>query len=425
MFSAIQVWWLSRTAQRHMRAGRLEDAVASLTELLEIRPKNSLTWVKRAVCQRQLQNFQAAYDDAAASIKLKDDDASVWEFTGQMLRKLNRAAEAIPAFDRALKLEPQRTSVRLDRGAALNALGRNREALVDLDGYIKTHPLIADGFYLKAITHEDLWEPDEALAAVEKCLGLSPKAAAAWALKGRLLGMLHRSPEALAAFDTAEANGFEPGAMIGPRTFQMVEAGRFEQALPSLQQLIDNWPSRSWYLCRARVYDGLGDPARADADRRSATRFLQQQLETLRSTGLVRNAVLIQANYALFQPGDRDHKSLVLLTFDDAWNANVEKMHQLASQLFALKQRPLSTDPVMRAAANAVSNDFGIDDRRQPIPTELTGGAKLYAADLNIYRDFLPNGSLTPETRVLPVLAEPGDEGRIEMLPWSGSRAAR
>lgn len=424
MFAAIQARSLNRRAQQEMRAGKFAEAVATLTKLLELRPHDSFVWVKRAVCQRKLQNFQAAYDDAVASLKIKDDDASVWEFVGQMLRKLNRAAEAIPAFDRALQLEPQRSSVRLDRGAALQALARNREAIVDFDGYLNTDPLSVDGFYLKAIAHEDLWEPEAGLTAVEKCLGLSPKAAAAWAVKGRLLGMLKRPDEALAAFDSAEANGFDPEEMIGPRTYQMVEAGRFAQALPILQRVIENWPSRGWYLCRARAYDGLGDTARAAADRRSAVRFLQQRLDALRSTGVTRNVVLIQANHELFQPGDGDRMSLVLLTFDQEWNSDPERMQQLARQLFALKGRPMSSDPIMAAAVNAVSNDFAIEDRRQAIPTELTGGVKLYAADLHIYRDFLPEGRLTEQTRVLPVLAEPGDQGRIEMLPWPGSLAA-
>ncbi len=406
-----------------MRAGKFDEAVAALDELIELRPRESMFWVQRAVCQRQRKEFAAALADAEHALTLKEDDASVWEFVGQILKKLDREAEAIPAFNRALELQPTRTSTLLDRGGALHVLQRNREALVDFEAYTRANPLVPDGYFLKACVHEDLWEPTEGLAAVEHCLKLAPKAAAAMVLKGRLLGMLQRPEDAIAAFDAGIAAGTDPDDCIGPRTYQLIAAGRHAEALPPLERLIAKWPSRDWYLQRAKAYTALGDSKGAQADRREAVRLLEQSLNDLRRTGVRRNAVLIQANNTLFQPGENDNMSLVLLTFDDAWNADVERLQAFARQLFALKERPLSDDPVMRSAASVISNDYALAHRRQPLPTELTAGALIFAADLKIYRDFLPDGRLTQTTRVLPVLAEPGYKGRIEMLPLPGSLA--
>lgn len=424
MFDALRVWSLLRRAKPLMRAGKFAEAVVALDELVVLRPQDSGYWVQRAVCRRQLQDFAGALVDARQSLTIKEDDASVWEFVGRMLMKLDRAAEAVPAFNRALELEPTRTSTLLDRGGAFHLLHRNREALVDFEAFTHANPLSPDGYFLKAGVHEDLWEPAEGLAAVEHCLKLAPKAAAAMILKGRLLGMLQRPDDAIAAFDAGIAAGADPDDCIGPRTYQLIAAGRHTEALPPLERLIAQWPSRDWFLQRAKTYTALGEIQRAQADRREAVRLLEQSLNDVRRTGVRRNAVLIQANNTLFQPGENDNMSLVLLTFDDAWNADVERLQAFARQLFALKERPLSDDPVMRAAANAISNDYALVHRRQPLPTELTAGALIFAADLKIYRDFLPEGRLTQATRVLPVLAEPGDSGRIEMQPWPGSLAA-
>lgn len=53
--------------------------------------------------------------------------------------------------------------------------------------------------------------------------------------------------------------------------------------------------------------------------------------------------------------------------------------------------------------------------RRRRVPSELTGGKPLYVFDLLIISDFLPTDTL--ELPIVPCLAEPGDTGRIHMIP--------
>ncbi len=424
MFSAIRVWWLTRTAQRQMRAGQFVDAVSTLTDLLERRPDEIRYWVQRAVCQRELKNYQAAYDDALSAIKLEDRDASIWELAGEMLGLLNQDTRALKAFGRALQIDPHRSRARLQRGSILVTRGRNQEAAEDFDHFVKRNPTSPDGFFWRAAARMNLSEDKAALSDIERCLALNPHQDHALICKARILGAMERPADAVATLDAALAAGTPLDDIIVDYSIQLMQAGRYQEALPLLLRCSKQSPGRGWLLRLAKVYAALGDQARAERERQAAARFPRESIESLRKTGVVRNGVLLQANRKIFQPGETDDFGLVLITFDDQCNVDIERLEQLASKIMDLKNRAKIKNPVLRETASIVQNELVILNRRQLIPEELSGGSRIYAADIQLYRDFLPDGYLTETTRVLPVVAEPGNTGRLEMLPWLGSRAA-
>ena len=336
--------------------------------------------------------------------------------------KLRRYDESIEPLTRALDLDSKRAGARISRAISLMGLHRNREALEDCERYIAAKPGEMDGYYVKALVYEEMWEPDDGLRSLERAIELCPTTQASFlAAKARMLCQAKRPKEALTAIDAAVAAGIPETDLSNHRAYQLVEAGRYAEALPLLEEFIQEFPSRDWYYCRARAYEGLGDDARAQADRQSGDQLSQRTVNELRGTGIPRTVVLIQAGRELFAPGDRDGGALVLLTFDDRLNADTPRLLRLAKALHELRGKPLSNDPVLRAATNAICNDSGQTHRRQPLPVELTEGIKCYAADLGIYRSLLPEGRLNEKSRVLTVIAEPGDTGRMEMCPLPGS----
>src|SRR5439155_8757202 len=92
-------------------------------------------------------------------------------------------------------------------------------------------------------------------------------------------------------------------------------------------------------------------------------------------------------------------------------------LEELASRLVELKTRS-SRHAGEKAARDAIlsNEDMAVPYRRVRLPANLTDGRVVYAADLWIRRRYLPGGFLSDERR-LPCIAEPGDEGAIEMLP--------
>jgi hypothetical protein len=152
---------------------------------------------------------------------------------------------------------------------------------------------------------------------------------------------------------------------------------------------------------------------RADAVRR---RHLSR-LEVLSGRGRRVTAVLVQANMQLFQPGTNDLPCLVLISFD----AGPQDVQRLAGRLYDAKRAVPSNDMERYVSRILSDSDAGAQyHRRRRLPDEFTGGLPpIYAADLWIHRPFLRQGYLTPEDRWFPCIAEPGDRGGIELLPFS------
>lgn len=124
--------------------------------------------------------------------------------------------------------------------------------------------------------------------------------------------------------------------------------------------------------------------------------------------------VLVQANSMLFQPGNTDLPCLVLFSFEPA-GGHIEYMQRLAAGIFDLKNVRQS-DPDLRYVSTLVTNESALKYRRRKLPISFTGGPTVYCADLIITRSSLPAGYITE--KVLPCIAEPGESGALELLPW-------
>ena len=134
------------------------------------------------------------------------------------------------------------------------------------------------------------------------------------------------------------------------------------------------------------------------------------------SRGEVVSAYILQANLNLWERGaGTDYPCHTLITFDPAQKHDRQFMTSLARRIVQLKDTQ-PVDPDMRAAAQIITNEVAIRDRRQVIPASLTEGAVVYATDLQLYRARLATGAITDSEIVC--IAEPGAEGGIEQVPY-------
>lgn len=411
---------MMRQVKQFMKAGQYDAAVKELDELTELYPDDREVGLYRAICLREEERFEEAVQDIQRIQHQYDQDATVWEMHGGLLFNLKRYSEALGPLTRALELDPRRQVARHSRAACLFLLKRSREAMEDCEEYLQRWPMDAHGYHLKASLHESLWEPEEGVKAADQGLAFDRKHLNLLIVKARLLCYAERPQEGLTAMDAAIAAGADADGFSVLRVGQLLKLKRFAEAIPFLNEFIRESHGRGCYLMRATAYEGLGKHDLALADHQAAARILAQLEQDIRRVGVVTRVALIQAGSQAFAPGRDDSSSLVLLTFDDRLSSDSERMLRLAAALFALKHKPLSENPILRRAASAISNDYGQEYRRQALPVELTDGVQCYAADMNIHRELLPERRLTEATRILSVVAEPGDAGRIQMLPVQG-----
>ena len=125
----------------------------------------------------------------------------------------------------------------------------------------------------------------------------------------------------------------------------------------------------------------------------------------------------VQANHTLYAAGAKSAAAMVAFSFDPG--VSPLKLQEAAEMIFDLKSSD-TLNPVLAAAAAGprASDAFWFYHRRFRIPPELTEGRVIYAGDVWINRPFLRDGYFSPRTpRLIPVLAQPGDTGGVELIP--------
>ena len=112
------------------------------------------------------------------------------------------------------------------------------------------------------------------------------------------------------------------------------------------------------------------------------------------------NGFLVRASDGLYRPGSTVQHCQVLISFQPEVSGDREYMQHLAQrwaeQTSSREPRPLY--------------------RRRPLPLSLTDGSPVYCCDLFVHPGLLASGYLT--SNVLPCIAELGEDGGIELVPY-------
>jgi hypothetical protein len=144
----------------------------------------------------------------------------------------------------------------------------------------------------------------------------------------------------------------------------------------------------------------------------------EHRFETLLKLGMRGVPVsgyLVQANEALFKPGSEvSLPALVLFSFQPEVDSDPGYMSSLARSVYRLKNTyPQDADGSYVAALT--TDERAIPYRRRALPLSFTDGSTIFCADLWIQRSDLRGGLLA--TNQLTCLADPGENGGIELVP--------
>ncbi|WP_395141240.1 hypothetical protein [Armatimonas sp.] len=129
-------------------------------------------------------------------------------------------------------------------------------------------------------------------------------------------------------------------------------------------------------------------------------RRLSVRVREIAAQGQRVNGYLIRASDALYRPSSKKHHCQVLISFQPEVSGDREYMQYLAQ----------------RWAEQTTRREHPVRYRRQKLPLALTDGSPVYCCDLSVHPGFLSSGYLT--STILPCVAEFGDKGGIELVPY-------
>ena len=170
--------------------GRFDDAVTSLTELIDLEPDDTdilaQAYVNRSFALSELGRFDEAVADSTAAIDLEPDDtdilAQAYLNRSVALSDLGRFDEALADSTAAIELEPDDTNILagayVNRSVALANLGRFDEALADSTAAIELEAddtdILAQAYLNRSVDLGDLGRFDEAVADDTAAIELEP-----------------------------------------------------------------------------------------------------------------------------------------------------------------------------------------------------------------------------------------------------------
>ena len=259
-----------REANRLAAGGRWQDAESLCKNILRLQPRHADAWLLRGVIELQsgrtslargsLRNAarerpmhavtEALLGDAA--FELADLDASVRHYDEALridpslvplhfpranaLLRLNRAVEALVAYDCFLAHQPAHAEGWFNRGNALLRLTRWEAAIESFDRAIAAKPDYAEAFNNRGSAALSLRQTDAALASFEAAVAIDPTFADAHNNRGIALRELKRPSEAQACFERAVALRSDFADALRGRGDALMDQGRFEEALASFDR---------------------------------------------------------------------------------------------------------------------------------------------------------------------------------------------
>jgi Tfp pilus assembly protein PilF len=184
---------------------------------------------------QELQRPAEALASFEKALALKPDFAAARFGRADVLKDQQRFEEAVGDYDLALALRPDNAQALSNRAGALRALGRTREAQASYDAAAAVEP-----------RNEAIWKNrgnflreqnrfGEALASYDQALALSPEDAVAWDDRGAALHGMKRFNEAMASFERAIAADPDYAPAWFHKALGFLLVGDWRQAWPLLE----------------------------------------------------------------------------------------------------------------------------------------------------------------------------------------------
>jgi tetratricopeptide (TPR) repeat protein len=164
----------------HVAQGNQEKAIADMSKHIEMNPKDSDGFRRRAGFYLKLKDHKLALTDLTEAIKLVDSSKQpeayymMLNVRASMLRELGQHASALIDYTRYLKGNPKDANALNDRAWIHSRIGALDLALYDADRAIEADPKSKYAYNTRAEIYTKLSKRDLAIADYRKALELAP-----------------------------------------------------------------------------------------------------------------------------------------------------------------------------------------------------------------------------------------------------------
>ena len=219
------------------RQGRYEEAAEALANALKAMPHNAEALSNYGNVLTVLGHLEEALMAYEAALTLKPVPV-FWFNRGLVLMRLQRFADAVASYDRALAQAPDYAEALQARAGAFCEMGQFHDALASAEAALALRPDMVDALYLRGAALWRLKRFDAALDSYNLALAAAPGAPTILNSKGVLLCSMGRYEAALDSFAAALAAQPDFVDSIVNRGIALASLNRHQAALDSFDQAL-------------------------------------------------------------------------------------------------------------------------------------------------------------------------------------------
>src|SRR6201987_3201586 len=163
-----------RAALAHQRGGRAAEAERVCSEILAVAPGHAQTLHLLGLVEHQRGRSDEAIDHIRMAIMRDGRDPAFHHNLGNILRALDRLAEALSCYERALTLAPASVDTLSKLGNTYQDLGQPERAAAYFERALRLNPEAIELHNNLGTALQDLGRLDEAIGCYRKALTLRP-----------------------------------------------------------------------------------------------------------------------------------------------------------------------------------------------------------------------------------------------------------
>lgn len=191
--------------QARRRQGRNQEAEALFRHALRVRPRNVSALENLIRLLRNTDKHEEALEAHNQLVALRPSDPKVWSERSVSLIALKRHDEALDSVNRALALDPNHLNALNNYAVVMLHQKHPGEALAHLDRLLAIKPDFLEGIANRGLALLELGRPLEAIENYQLGIKLAPNSTTQLCNHGISLMAVNRHTEAIAEFDKALA----------------------------------------------------------------------------------------------------------------------------------------------------------------------------------------------------------------------------
>jgi tetratricopeptide (TPR) repeat protein len=229
-------------ALAHQRGGRAAEAERVCSEILSVAPGHAQTLHLLGLVEHQRGRSDEAIEHIRMAIMRDGRDPAFHHNLGNILRALDRLAEAISCYERALTLAPASVDTLYNLGNTYQDLGQPERAAAYFERALRLNPEAIELHNNLGTALQDLGRLDEAIGCYRKALTLRPDLVESLDNLAAALQAQGKSSAAQACYERAlELRPDHVESLIGLGVVLRAQ-GRLEEAVGRYQRALELSP---------------------------------------------------------------------------------------------------------------------------------------------------------------------------------------